>query len=160
MSNLCHDTTLSGHVIQAGIMVHAALGPGLLESAYQACLVHEIRERGLHVDTQVPLVVRYKQITLNDAYRMDLVVEGTLIVELKAVKQLHPIHEAQLLSYLKLSGLAIGLLINFHVPLLRDGIRRIVHGNPHVHVPHVPEGDAVSRNLRSDVQQERPTANG
>ena len=147
MSHLCHDTTLSGQVIQAGIMVHSVLGPGVLESAYETCLVHELRDRGLRVETQVPLVVRYRQLTLPDAYRMDLVVEGTLIVELKAVKQLHPIHEAQLLSYLKLSGLAIGLLMNFHVPLLRDGIRRIVHGSPRADVlPRVP--------------QERPTADG
>jgi GxxExxY protein len=126
-----HDTTLTGQVINAAIIVHTALGPGLLESAYQTCLVHELRERRLRIQTQVPLVVRYKTLTLNDAYRMDLVVEGMLVVELKAVKQLHSIHEAQLLSYLKLSGFTIGLLINFHVPLLRDGIRRMVHDVPH-----------------------------
>lgn len=130
MTRLAHDTTLSGQVINAAIQVHSALGPGLLESAYQTCLVHELRARGFRVATQVPLVVRYRELTLHAAYRMDLVVEGTLVVELKAVKQLHAIHEAQLLSYLKLSGLAIGLLVNFHVPLLRDGIRRVVHGSP------------------------------
>lgn len=83
----------------------------------------------------MPLVVRYKTLTLNHAYRMDLVVEGMLVVELKAVKQLHSIHEAQLLSYLKLGGFTIGLLINFHAPLLRDGIRRMVHGVPHESKP-------------------------
>jgi GxxExxY protein len=144
LSPLCHDSTVSGQVIQAGMMVHTALGPGLLESAYQMCLVHELRDRGLRVKTQVPLAIRYKQLILPAAYRLDLVVEGLLIVELKAVKQLHPLHEAQLLSYLKLSGLTIGLLINFHVPLLRDGIRRLVHGTPQEPFPRAPGGSETA----------------
>ena len=128
MTKLRHDTVLTSQVIQAGIAVHSALGPWLLESAYQICLMHELRNRGIGAETEVPLKVTYKGITLEVAYRLDIVVEHSLIIELKTVKQLHPIHEAQLLSYLKLSGIPVGLLINFHVPLLRDGIKRIVNG--------------------------------
>ena len=125
---LRHDRVITEQVIQAAISVHSALGPGLLESAYQTCLAYELRERGQAVETQVPLDLVYKGVVLDAGYRLDLVVEGSVIVELKAVRQLHPIHEAQLLSYLKLSGIKVGLLMNFHVPLLRDGIRRIVYG--------------------------------
>jgi GxxExxY protein len=128
MTHLQHGSMLTGHVIQAGIAVHSALGPGLLESAYQTCLAYELRASGLSVETQVPLGVTYKGVTMDVGYRLDIVVERRLIVEVKTVKQLHPIHEAQLLSYLKLSGAVVGLLINFHVPMLRDGIKRIVNG--------------------------------
>jgi GxxExxY protein len=107
--------------------VHSALGPGLLESAYEACLVYELRERGLQVRTQVPLPLVYRGVQLGAAYRMDLLVEDSLVVELKTVDKLQPVHEAQLLSYLKLSGHQVGLLINFHVPRLKDGIRRMIN---------------------------------
>jgi GxxExxY protein len=109
--------------------VHSVLGPGLLESAYQACLAHEIRNRGLAVASQVPLPVVYEGHKLEVGYRIDLVVEGRVVVEVKSVEALHPIHEAQLLSYMRLSGLRVGLLINFNVLHLRDGIKRMVDGH-------------------------------
>lgn len=117
---------LSEKVIGAAIRVHRELGPGLLESAYEACLAYELREANLQVCTQVPLPVVYHGVKLECGYKMDLVVEDQILVELKAVDKLHPIHEAQVLSYLKLSGIRIGLLINFHNQLLKDGIKRIV----------------------------------
>jgi GxxExxY protein len=119
------DDPLTFEVIGAAIEVHRELGPGLLESAYQACLLWELRNRSLSVIDQVALPVRYKQIELDCSYRMDLVVEQELVVELKTVVSLEPIHEAQLLSYLKLGGYSKGLLINFHVPRLVDGVKRL-----------------------------------
>lgn len=114
--------TITGEIIDSGIKVHSALGPGLLESAYLACLAYELRSRGLSVDVQVPLPVLYEGVRIKIGYRIDLVVEKAVIVELKVVKRLHPIHEAQLLSYLRLSDKRVGLLINFHVAHLRNGI--------------------------------------
>lgn len=118
---------ITGQVIDAAMKVHTALGPGLLESAYEACLAHELRKRGLNCQTQVVLPIVYDGMRLDAGYRIDLLVETTVIVELKAVEIMHPIFEAQILSYLKLSRLEVGLLINFHVPRLKDGIRRIVN---------------------------------
>jgi GxxExxY protein len=118
---------LSGTIVDAAIRVHSALGPGLLESAYETCLAYELRERGLLVRTQVALPVVYKAIQMDLAYRIDLLVEESVVVELKTVSKLLPIHEAQLLTYLKLSGHRIGLLLNFHVPLMREGIKRMVN---------------------------------
>jgi GxxExxY protein len=118
---------LSGTIVDAAIRVHSALGPGLLESAYETCLAYELRERGLTVRTQVALPVVYKTITMDVAYRIDLLVEECLIVEIKTVPKLLPIHEAQLLTYLRLIGHRIGLLLNFHVPLMREGIKRMVN---------------------------------
>ena len=106
--------------------VHKHLGPGLLESAYEECLCRELSLRGIPFQRQVELPVEYKGIRLNVGYRMDLVVKDSLVVELKAVEKLEPIHEAQLLTYLRLSGMRIGLLINFNVPVLKDGIKRFV----------------------------------
>ena len=117
---------LTGSIIGAAIEVHKELGPGLLESAYEACLAYELGERGLSVERQKPLPVVYKQVKLDCGYRIDLLVNGEVVLELKAVDKLLPIHEAQLLSYLKLSGCKVGLLINFHVEMLKDGIRRKV----------------------------------
>jgi len=108
--------------------VHSRLGPGLLESAYQACLAHELRSLGLAVAAQVPLPVVYEGQKLEVGYRVDLVVENRVVVEVKSVEAIHPIHEAQLLSYMRLSCLKVGLLINFNVLHLRDGIRRMVDG--------------------------------
>lgn len=108
--------------------VHSILGPGLLESAYQACLAHELRNRGFEVAVQVPLPVVYEGRKLEVGYRIDLVVEGRVVVEVKSVEALHPIFQAQLLSYMRLSGLRVGLLINFNVLHLRDGIKRMVDG--------------------------------
>jgi len=113
--------------VDSAVQVHAALGPGLLESAYATCLAHELKERGFSVRTQVPLPVVYKGIELAVGYRVDLIVEEVVIVEIKTVASLLPIHEAQLLTYLRLSGRRLGLLFNFHVPRMRDGIKRLVN---------------------------------
>jgi GxxExxY protein len=117
---------ISGAVVDAAMKVHSALGPGLLESAYKTCLRHELIKRGLRVQCEVALPVRYDGITLDAGYRLDLVVEDTVVVELKAIEALAPIHQAQIISYLKLSGKPIGLLINFHTLHLKDGIKRFV----------------------------------
>ena len=118
---------LTDRIIHAAITVHRALGPGLLESAYEACMAFELDQLGLAVERQKPLPLKYKDVYLDCGYRLDLLVEGSVIVELKAVEMLMPIHKAQLLSYLKLSGCSVGLLINFNVEVLRTGIRRVVH---------------------------------
>lgn len=118
---------LTERVIDACIEIHRTLGPGLLESAYEECLCHELSLTGIRFERQVPLPVHYKEVNLDCGYRLDLVVEQKLIVELKAAEQLLPIHEAQLLTYLKLSNLTLGLLINFNVPVLKAGIRRIAN---------------------------------
>ena len=118
---------LTERVIGACIEIHRALGPGLLESAYEECLCHELSVAGIKFERQKPLPVRYKEVSLECGYRLDLVVEQKLIVELKAVEGLLPIHEAQLLTYLKLSGTTLGLLINFNVPVLKSGIKRIAN---------------------------------
>lgn len=114
-------------IIGAAIQVHRALGPGLLESTYEVCLIHELGKRGLKVEKQVPIPVVYDTVRLDAGYRIDLLVEDEVIVELKAVDTLHPIHEAQLISYLKLSNKKIGLLINFNVKLLKNGVKRIAN---------------------------------
>jgi GxxExxY protein len=119
---------VSRAVITAVKTVHTELGPGLLESAYQACLHHELREAGYRSETQVGLPVVYRGARLELGYRMDLLVEGLVIVEIKSVEGLSPVHQAQLISYLKLRGKSIGLLINFNVVHLKDGINRFVNG--------------------------------
>jgi len=113
-------------VIGAAIRIHRALGPGLLESAYEECLCYELSKAGLAFERQKALPVSYETVKLDCGYRIDLIVEEAVIVELKCVEKFLPIHEAQLLTYLKLSGLTLGLLINFHVPVLRDGLKRLV----------------------------------
>ena len=117
---------ISGAVVDAAMKIHSALGPGLLESAYAACLKHELVKRGPKVACEVPLPVVYDDVRLDAGYRLDLVVEDTVVVELKAIEALAPIHQAQIISYLKLSGKPIGLLINFHSLHLKDGIKRFV----------------------------------
>lgn len=117
---------LTAKVIGAAIEVHRHLGPGLLESAYEECLCWELEQAGLSLRRQVPLPVVYKQVKLDVGYRLDVVVEGSLILELKTVEILLPIHEAQLLTYLRLSGIKTGLLLNFNRPVMRDGIVRMV----------------------------------
>ncbi len=119
---------ISEAIIGAAIEVHRALGPGLLESVYEACLVHELAELGHKIDQQKPLPVKYKKIFLECGYRLDLVVDDSVLVELKSVDVLAPIHEAQVLTYLKLADLKLGLLINFNVKMLKDGVRRLVNG--------------------------------
>ena len=119
---------ISGAIVSSAMKVHSLLGPGLLESAYQACLAHELRKRGFVVATQVGLPVVYDGERIELGYRIDLIVETLVIVEVKCVEAIHPVHQAQLLSYMRLSGIAVGLLINFHVAQLRDGIKRMVDG--------------------------------
>lgn len=121
------EDKLSREIIGAAIEVHRHLGPGLLESAYEECLCRELAIRNLTFERQKPLAVSYKGVKLDCGYRLDVVVEGLVILELKAVDRIEPIHEAQLLTYLKLSDLKLGILINFNVPILRNGIKRIVN---------------------------------
>ncbi len=116
--------TLTSKIIAAAIEVHRRLGPGLLESAYEACLVYELRKRGLKALSQVGLPVVYDEVMLDVGYRIDILVEDSVIIELKAVEKVIPLHEAQLISYLKLSGKKVGLLMNFNVTRLKDGISR------------------------------------
>jgi GxxExxY protein len=118
---------ITGQIVDAAMKVHTVLGPGLLESAYETCLAYELRKRGLQVTTQLPLPIQYEGVELDAGYRLDLLVESSVIVELKAVEKMIPLFHAQLLSYLKLSGNKIGLLINFNVVHLKDGIDRLVN---------------------------------
>ena len=118
---------LSSKIIGAAIEVHKALGPGLLESAYEECLSYELGLRYLSLERQKPLAIIYKGKKLDCGYRLDLVVENAIILELKSCEKIEEIHKAQLLTYLKLSGLKLGLLLNFNVPVMRDGIVRIVN---------------------------------
>ena len=115
-------------IIACAIEVHKNLGPGLLESTYEACLVYELRNRGFLVEEQKMLPVTYKGLQLDCGYRIDLLVNQLVLVELKAVESVAPIHQAQVLSYLKLSGIKIGLLINFNVKLLKNGLHRLING--------------------------------
>lgn len=116
---------ISGMVVTSAMTVHSALGPGLLESAYEACLVRELELRGLRVRRQVMLPLRYRGAVLDVGYRLDLLVEEQVVAEVKAVKAIDPIHRAQLLSYLRLSGMRLGLLLNFHALRLKHGIVRM-----------------------------------
>lgn len=116
---------LTERIIGLAIEVHRTLGPGLLESIYEHCLCQELAEAGVAFNRQVPLSVSYKGRPLDCSYRLDLVVEQSVVVEIKSVEQLLPLHQAQLLTYLKLSGIPTGLLLNFHTPVLREGIRRM-----------------------------------
>jgi GxxExxY protein len=113
-------------IVDAAFKIHSKLGPGLLESAYQAFMVYELEKRGLAVAKEVPLPVVYEEVRLDLGYRIDLIVNDCVLVELKAVEKLHPIHEAQMLTYLKLTGKRLGLLINFNTKLIKDGIKRMV----------------------------------
>lgn len=113
-------------VVDAAFKVHTTLGPGLLESVYELCLAHELEKRGVEVERQVPIPIVYDGAHLDAGFRLDILVGRSVIVEVKAVEQMNPIFEAQLLTYLKLTGKRLGLLINFNVPLIRDGIQRIV----------------------------------
>ena len=117
---------LSGQVVHAAYKVHDTLGPGLLERIYEVCLVHELKKIGVFAERQVPLPVVYDELRLEAGYRVDVLVEHQLVVELKAVEGLLPVHRAQVLTYLKLSGYRLGLLINFNVPILKEGIRRVI----------------------------------
>jgi GxxExxY protein len=123
------DDPLTRQIIGCAIKVHRSLGPGLLESAYQACLAYELTKGGLSVEREVPVPVLYDGVRIDCGFRIDLLVEGQVIIELKCVERINAVHEAQLMTYLKLSGIHRGLIMNFNVALLRDGILRRVVGN-------------------------------
>ncbi len=125
-----HLDRITEQIIAAAILVHSRLVPGLLESAYEACLAHVISKRGFYVERQKQLPVIFDELRLDCGYRIDLLVERKVIVEIKAVESICPVHKAQLLSYLRLSGCRVGLLINFNVNMLRQGINRVVNNFP------------------------------
>jgi GxxExxY protein len=112
--------------VQSALAVHQELGPGLLESIYEVCLCHELRKRGFHVERQVVVPIRYDNIVFDEGLQLDVLVEQRVICEIKAVVEIHPVFQAQLLTYLKLTGNRLGFLINFNVPLIKDGIKRMV----------------------------------
>jgi len=118
---------VSGEIIGAAIEVHKTIGPGLLESAYEACLCHELTLRNLKYESQLPIPVVYKKAQLDCGYRLDLLVEKLVVVELKATESIQPIHKAQILTYLRLMDKQLGLILNFNVPLMRDGIQRVAN---------------------------------
>lgn len=117
-------------IVDVAFKIHTSLGPGLLESVYEAVMVHDLQKRGLRVGRQIALPFTYDGIAFEEGFRADLIVEDLVIVELKSVEQIHPVHPKQLLTYLKLSNKRLGLLINFNVPLIKNGITRIVNGLP------------------------------
>ena len=121
------QSELTGQIIECAIKIHRALGPGLLESAYEECLNYELSKAGLVTERQKPLPLVYEEVKLEIGYRVDLLVEKKVIIEIKAVEALNDVHLAQILTYLKLSGCKVGLIINFNVALLKDGIRRVIN---------------------------------
>lgn len=124
---LPHETeTIARDVVDAAVKIHWTLGPGLLESVYEKCMAIELKKRGLHCEQQVSMPIVYEGVSIQPALRLDLIVEDRVVVELKSVEKLLPVHEAQLLTYLKLSGMRLGLLLNFNVALMKHGIRRII----------------------------------
>ena len=123
-----HLNNLGAIILDAAITVHRELGPGLLESAYELALARELVLRGVNVKTQIPVELMYKDISLGKAYVMDLLIEDEIIIEIKTVEVMNPVYTAQLITYLKLANKKLGYLINFNVPLLKDGFKRIVHG--------------------------------
>ncbi|HZZ42677.1 MAG TPA: GxxExxY protein [Tepidisphaeraceae bacterium] len=112
-------------IVDAAFHLHSKLGPGLLESVYEACLAHDLRKRGLRVERQVPIQLQYDDLTFNEAFRLDLLVEGVIIIELKSTLEDHPVYKSQLLTYLRLSNLRLGYLINFNKKYIKDGITRV-----------------------------------
>jgi GxxExxY protein len=131
---------LTGRIIGCAMKVHSVLGPGLLESAYRICLIHDLKASGLETKTELPLPVVYEGVRLDAGFRLDVLVENTVVLELKALGELAPIHKAQLISYLKLGGFPVGLLINFNVVHLRDGIQRVYPGRDRQPEDQVQEG--------------------
>lgn len=129
---------LTETIIGVAIGIHKALGPGLLESAYEACMVYDITQAGLRVEQQKSLPVVYREVKLECGYRLDLLVEKEVIVEIKSIEKFLPIHKAQLMSYLKLADCKVGLLINFNVEILKDGIQRVVNNFPDSQRPPRP----------------------
>jgi GxxExxY protein len=129
MNEAVENDPLTERIIGLAIDIHRQLGPGLLESAYEECLAFELQQAGIAFERQISVPVVYKSIRLDCAYRLDLKVENKLIVEIKSVERLMPIHEAQLITYLRLTGLAVGLLLNFNTNVLKNGIRRLAHSH-------------------------------
>ena len=134
---------ITGAIVDAALKVHTTLGPGLFESVYEACLIHELKSRGLEVASQVALPVIYGKVRVEAGFRIDLLVEDAVVVEIKSVEELAPIHSTQVLTYLRLSGKPVGLLINFNVTWLKNGIKRFV-SDEH----SVSEGEATTRDSR------------
>ena len=118
---------LSSIIFDCALTIHRKLGPGLLENIYEECLVYELRSRGLKIESQVSLPIVYQELKIENAYRIDILVEDSIIIEIKAVEAIQPVHEAQLLTYLRLTNHRLGLLINFNSPLIKDGIRRMAN---------------------------------
>jgi GxxExxY protein len=146
---MVHDD-ITKRIIQAAMNVHSALGAGLLESTYGACLHYELAADALRFECQVRLPVVYRGVTVEAGYRIDFLVENCVIVEIKAVEKLLPVHVAQILTYLKLSARPVGLLINFNVPHLRQGLRRVVNGYPSDSEKGLPSVSSVSTVVKSD----------
>lgn len=124
--SLAELNKISGQIVDAALEIHKTLGPGLLESVYETCLAHELMQRGLRIERQVPIPVVYKGVRLDVGFRIDILVEKCLVVELKATDQILPIHEAQILTYLKLTKNRIGLILNFNVVLMKNGTQRVM----------------------------------
>jgi GxxExxY protein len=122
-----HLEQLASEVLESAFQVHRSLGPGLLEGTYRLCLIHELGLRGIHIETELPISILYKGKCLPNGYRADFVIEKQLLLELKAVESLTRLHMAQTITYLKLTGLRLGFIINFNSPMLKEGIRRVVH---------------------------------
>ena len=118
---------IASHIVDSAIIVHKALGPGLLESAYQQCLAFELRERGLRVECEIPQPIHYSSVTIDAGYRIDMLIEDAVIIENKTVETILPIHQAQLLTYLKLRDCRLGFLLNWNVPVMKEGIKRMVN---------------------------------
>lgn len=123
-----NENDIAKLVFNAGLKIHKSIGPGLLESAYEACLVYELSKLGFKIEKQKALPLKYEEIQLNTGYRVDIMVEEKVVIEVKAVESLNEIHLAQILTYLKLSGCKLGLLMNFNTVLFKDGVRRVVNG--------------------------------
>ena len=123
-----HENLISKEIVDAAFKIHQALGPGLLESVYEVTLAYELRKRGLNVERQAPVQLKYEELVFEEGYRLDLIVEDKVIVEVKSIEEILPIHKKQLLTYLRLKNKRLGLLINFNENLIRDGITRIANG--------------------------------
>ncbi len=135
---------ITGVVVDAAVRLHKALGPGLLESVYEIVLTRDLQRLGLQVERQMPVAFEYEGLKFSDAFRLDLMVEGRVIIEIKSVETLAPVHTKQLLTYLRLMKLPIGLLLNFGAPVMKDGLKRVVNdlsasASPHLRVNHPPQ---------------------
>jgi GxxExxY protein len=123
-----NENAIGNEVLKSAMKVHTSLGPGLLESVYELCLVHELTKSGLKAERQVALPLHYGGLEINGGFRVDILVEGLVVIEVKAVEKLMPVHKSQLLTYSRLNGCKLGYLLNFNIPHMRDGIKRVVNG--------------------------------